>query len=283
MGVARRVTESLGIVTTGAVVYLVGAAMLAGHQRLRTGNWPSPRTFSRRYLWIGGFLFISCLVSLYAAIGLATDRSQTLEVALVNYLWPVLTLVLAVPLLGRRASWLLFPGVALAMVGIAMVITQGRAFSLLSMAAHVRANPVPYGLALNAAVSWAFYSNLCRRWGSANKDGAVAMFTGTAGLLFLGVRCFIREPSVWTAPVICEAVVLAAMSSMGYALWDVGVRRGNFVFLSALSYFTPFLSTLASCFTLQLLPGPKLWLGCALLIAGAGLSRAAVRGDRAGP
>jgi drug/metabolite transporter (DMT)-like permease len=277
VAVTRRITEDIGGVTTAAVVYLLGGLLCALIQWARERRLPDPRRFGRRYLLVCGALFVACLASFYLAIGLCTGRLQSLEIALVNYLWTVLAVLLAVPLLGKRARPWLPLGLLLGVVGIALVITQGSAFSPSAMLDHVVANPAAYGLALVAAVSWALYSNLCRRWGAANREGAVALFMTGTGVALLVLRLFVSEPTGWTPRTVVEVVFLASTSTLGYVFWDIGVRRGDFVLLSASSYFTPLLSTLISCTYLRVLSGAKLWLGCALLIAGAVVSRLSVR------
>ncbi len=278
VGVARRITEDIGGVTTAAVVYLSGGVLLAIWQTVRERTLPDPRRFGRRYLAVCGVLFAACLSSFYVAIGLCTDRLQLLEIGLINYLWTVLTVLLAVPILGHKARAGLPAGVALGVAGIVLVVTQGSAFAPAEMAERVRANPAAYGLALCAAVSWALYSNLCRRWGADHGEGAVALFMGATGLALacLRVLVFRAEPWGWTARTVLEAAFLAVTSTLGYALWDIGVRRGDFALLSAASYLTPLLSTLNACLYLRVMPGARLWAGCGILILGAAASRLSV-------
>jgi drug/metabolite transporter (DMT)-like permease len=57
-----------------------------------------------------------------------------------------------------------------------------------------------------------------------------------------------------------------------YGLWDTAMRNGNLVLVAAGSYMTPLLSTIASCLYLAIVPGPNLWLGCGMLVAGSLLS-----------
>jgi len=277
VAVARSLTERLGAVTAAACIYGLGGVLMAVVQVCRGGGMPSPRHFSRRYLWGCGGLFVGCLVSFYVAIGLAADRLQLLEVGLVNYLWTVLTVVLSVPILGRRAGLGLIPGVVLAVLGMAMVLTQGSAFSLPGLVEHIAGNPLAYAAALTAALTWALYSNLCRRWGAGNREGAVALFSVATGLIFLAGRGMVSAASVWSLRAVLEVAFLATTSTAGYALWDIGVRRGDFAVLSTASYFTPLLSSVVSCLYLGVMPGARLWAGCLLLIAGAWTSHRAIR------
>lgn len=284
VAVARSLTESIGAITAAGWVYLLGGILMGAVHVVRGGGLPSPRRFSARYLVGCGGLFVGCLVSFYVAIGLAADRLQLLEVGLVNYLWTVLTVLLSVPLLGKRAGFWLLPGVVVAAVGIVLVLTQGGDFSCVRMARHVLSNPAAYGAAFVAAVTWALYSNLCRRWGKGNQEGAVVLFMCVTGAVLLGVRLLVAEPSGWSVRTLVEVLFLASTSTAGYAFWDVGVRRGDFVVISTSSYFTPLLSSVVSCLYLGVLPGVRLWAGCLLIVLGAWVSRAAIHeGGADGP
>jgi drug/metabolite transporter (DMT)-like permease len=152
--VARRLSEQAGPLTAGACVYLIGGGLYwfwlakSGTSLRRLGM------LSRRYVWGCGSLFVLYTILAYLAIGLAADRQQVLEIGLVNYLWPVATVLLSLVLLNERASVLLVPGTILALAGEFLVITQGAPVSWASIVGHLQANPAPYALAFVAAVSW---------------------------------------------------------------------------------------------------------------------------------
>jgi len=55
------------------------------------------------------------------------------------------------------------------------------------------------------------------------------------------------------------------------------MRKGNQMLVAACSYLTPFLSTVVSTLYLHVAPAVRLWLGCALIIAGSVLSWRSVR------
>ena len=112
----------------------------------------------------------------YLAIGWAENRQQVLEVGLVNYLWPALTLVLSLVLLGTKASWVLLPGTLLALAGVFVVVTHGAPVSWQSLFRNLASTPGAYSLALAAAVSWAMYSNLARKGAGGEQEGAVVLF-----------------------------------------------------------------------------------------------------------
>jgi drug/metabolite transporter (DMT)-like permease len=267
--VARSLSERVGPLTAAAAAYLFGGTLWL----LRLG---SSRTslrhllrLSPRYLFGCGFLFVLYTAGIYLAVGLAKDRAQLLEIALVNYLWPALTVVLSLPVLNKKASLLLVPGTVLALAGVVLVMTPGAALSWQSSLEHLQGNPAAYGLALMAAVSWALYSTLARRWSAPDSGGAVELFLPVTGLVLLVMRLFTTEPTVWSAQAVGEAALLGAITALAYALWDLAMRKGNLLLVVACSYFTPLLSTVVSCAYLKVTPGPRLWTGCLLLVAGS--------------
>ena len=270
--VARSLSEQVGPLTAGAAVYLIGGAVCLLRLRLSGKVWVGLLGQPRLYLFGCGSLFVFYTAAIYLAVGLASDRAQLLEIALVNYLWPTLTILLALPLLRKRGGLWLLPGTALAVTGVCLVMTQGDHVSWVSLRDHLWGNPLAYLLALAAAVAWALYSNLARRWAVAGSGGAVEFFLLVAGLVLLGLRLLVTEPTHWGLRPVGEALGLALATALGYILWDVAMRKGNLLLVVALSYFTPLFSTVVSGAYLGVSPTPRLWLGCILLVCGSFLT-----------
>jgi drug/metabolite transporter (DMT)-like permease len=266
---ARRLSEQLGPLTAGACVYLIGGVFCLVPLIRRRTELRTLLTGSPRYVFGCGFLFVLYTAVLFLAVGSAADRSQVLEVGLVNYIWPTATILLSLWLLNQRAGWLLVPGTILALLGEFLVITQGDSASWHSLWGHLQANPVPYILAFVGAVSWGLYSTLARRWSRPGAGGAVELFIPAAGLVLLVLGLLSGESSVWSVRAGGEAVVLAGATVLAYTLWDGAMRKGNLLFVAACSYFTPLLSTCVSCIYLRVEPGWRLWAGCLLLVLGS--------------
>lgn len=266
---ARSLSEQVGPLTAGAAVYLIGGCVCLLRLRLSGRTLARFLALPRLYLIGCGSLFVFYTAAIYLAVGMATDRGQVLEIALVNYLWPTLTILLSLPLLRKQGNLWLLPGTALAVTGVFLVMTQEDHVSWMSLLEHLRKNPTAYLLALGAAVSWALYSNLARRWSAPTGGGAVEFFLVAAGLVLLGLRLLVTEPAGWGLQPVGELLGLAAATAVAYLLWDVAMRKGNLLLVVAISYFTPLLSTMLSCAYLKVSPGPRLWLGCILLVCGS--------------
>jgi len=216
----------------------VGVALtvggLVGFVRVR--EWKVPlKTFA---VGVGGIFGYHAL--LFAAFRLA----PTLEVNLINYLWPLLIVMLS-PLflrgvkLGKRH----IVGALLGFAG-AFLIVGGGGF-------RPDAAALPgYLLAAAAAFVWASYSLLTKRLPSF-PTGAVGGFCLASGLLSLGLYGLeLALSPLSSLPTLRFLdwlfLVLLGLGPMGGAfyLWDAAMKKGDPRAIGSLSYLTPLLSTL---------------------------------------
>ena len=166
-------SKQVGPLTAAAAVYLVGGALSVACVAIRDpGSLRAMLRLRPAYLaGCGGlFVFYTAPCSGPGAgrrrQSSDRDRSGKLPVARAD------DRVLASPArpprrLGAR------PGTLLALGGAGLALTSGRAFSWNALSTAVRGNPWSFTLALAAAVAWALYSNLARRWTRPHDGGAV--------------------------------------------------------------------------------------------------------------
>jgi len=279
---ARSLSEQVGPLTAGAAAYLVGGCFCVARIAVAGPTLGQLRQLSWRYLLVCGGLFVFYPVAIYLAVGLAKNRQQLLEIALVNYLWPALTVLFSLPLLRNKANLWFAPGTILALSGVLLVMTQDNQISWEAFEHNWGQNPAAYSLVLAGAIALGLYSNFLRRWSEPGRRGAVEWFIPVAVLVLLGLRTLTVEPTNWSRRTVGEAVGLAAATALSYALWEGAMRKGNLLLVAACSYFTPLLSTLVSCFYLRISPSPKLWIGCGLLVTGSIITWRSVRNEHPG-
>lgn len=289
VALVRSLSEKAGPTTGGAAIYLISGILLTA--RCIVSKKPVLKGISRSYLFWCGSLFVFYTVSLMTALGLAQGRSESIVVGLLNYLWPALTILFSIPLLGNKPKPSLLPGILAGIAGIFLVLAGSAGLSPFAVARKFSANSTPYLLGIAAAMSWALYSNLAKRLGAMGTgesesetgeiatrkggtgEGGVPLFTVTSGLALLGLavmRGEVISPAVLMMP---EALVLGVATALGYFFWDMAMRRGDMVTVAACSYITPFLSTLFSCIYLGVSIDSTAWAGCLLIVAGSILSR----------
>ena len=277
VALARSLTEQVGVLTAAASIYLAAGVLGCAAAVVRGRGLARFRGLPLRY-WAGcGGLFVFYTVALYLAIGLAAGRQQVVEVGILNYLWPGLTLALSVPLVGNRARPWLGAGILVGFAGGALALLQGGSFAWEELRANLGQNVLPYALGAAAAVAWALYSNLSRRWAGARGGQAVPVFLLAAGLVLGAMRLARPEASAWTARAALELAYMSVFPTLAaYTFWDAAMRRGRMTLVAALSYLTPLLSTLASCVYLGVAAGPGLWLAAAMVVGGAVVCKASI-------
>ena len=273
---SRSLAEQLGALTSAATVYLAAGLLGCAALAVRGTLAATLRHAGPRYLYGCGGLMVAYTVLLYTAVGLAQTRGQVITVTVCNYLWPSLTLLFAVPILGWQTRPLvLFCGTLLGVTGVALAVGVGGVEG--SPSTTWSGHAVSTLPALLAAVTWGLYSNLSRRWGGARAGNAMPVFLLASGGVLLLLRACRVEHSAWTPQAVAEAAYLASGPTLlAYVCWDTAARRGNLSLVAAFSYLTPLLSVLVSSLYLQLPVPPHQWLAGGLVVAGAVLCKASV-------
>ncbi|MEP6722780.1 MAG: DMT family transporter [Variovorax sp.] len=202
---------------------------------------------------------------------IALRHAPPVEANLVNYLWPLLMVVLA-PLLLRgvslRALHLL--AALLGFVGAAIAILGAR-----GGATPASGETWGFALAAGSAFIWASYSLWTQRV-PAFPTSAIGLFGLVSGLLSLACHALL-EPSAALSARDWLLVVLCGLGPLGAAfyLWDMALKRGDARQIGILSYLTP----LASTALLLVVTGrPLSWT---IALAALMIISAAVMGTRA--
>src|SRR6478735_8983109 len=245
-----------------AMTFTVGAAIGIARARARGLAWSDLLTWPTRawLLGVGGLFGYHALY--FAALQLAPPA----EANLVNYLWPLLIVLLSAPLAGERLGWPHLAGTLLGFAGVAL-LAAGRG------ASFAGAHALGYALALGCAFAWSLYSVLSRRFGETPTD-AIASFCAAAAVLSLACH-LLFEPTVWPAtPLAWLAVLALGLGPTGGAfyLWDYAVKRGDIRALGALSYAAPILSTTLLVVFGLAAPSGLLLIAALLVTAGAVLA-----------
>ena len=183
-----------------AMTFTVGASLGIVRARRRGVGWGELVRWPAR-VWLLG---IAGLFGYHALYFGALQLAPPAEANLVNYLWPLLIVLLSAPFAADnergRLAWTHLAGAGLGFAGVALLaFGRGIGFS----ADHA----LGYGLALGCAVTWALYSVLSRRFGETPTD-AIAAFCAASALLSLLCH-LVFERTVWPASTAAGLAVLA--------------------------------------------------------------------------
>ena len=247
---------------------LTGLALIIGS----VPSWPlvlrdrrawkvPPRTLALGIYGLFGYHFLLFIALRYA---------PPVEANLVNYLWPLLMVVLAPVLL---------PGVSLRPLHLVAGLLGFAGAAAAILGARVGATAVAgyWGFlpALASAFVWASYSLWTKRV-AAFPTSAIGLFGLVSGLLSLACHA-VLEPSVTLSGRDWLLLVLCGLGPLGAAffVWDMALKRGDARQIGILSYITP----LGSTALLLLVTGrPLSW---SIALAAVLIISAAVMGTRA--
>lgn len=169
----------------------------------------------------------------------AVRNAPVVEANLINYLWPLLIVLGSTFMPGERLKWHHIAGTMLGLTGSILIVTNGGQFAFDTRYLF------GYGVAVLAAVTWAAYSLISRRF-SAVPTRVVTWYCAATAALSLVCHFFLEETILPQDGVQWAAVIAMGVMPVGGAffVWDYGVKRGNIQVLGAASYATPLLSTL---------------------------------------
>jgi drug/metabolite transporter (DMT)-like permease len=169
---------------------------------------------------------------------LALRLAPPVEANLVNYLWPLLIVVLSPFFVaGTTLAAHHVAGALAGFAGAGLLVTDGGAsFS----AAHA----LGYALAFGSALVWATYSLATRRLAGL-PTSTVSVFCLASGLLAL-VAHALFEPRYVPVAADWPYLLVLGMGPMGAAfyLWDRALKIGDPRAIGSLAYLTPLASTL---------------------------------------
>lgn len=176
------------------------------------------------------------LFGYHAALFAGLQNAPSVQANLVNYLWPVLIVLLA-PLIvvGSR--------IGLSHVIASILGFSGAALAILSGAELVSGFAVGYLFAFIAALIFSSYSLLIKRF-SHSPTAAVGGYSLVGGLLAVGAHFVFEQPVeisqgqwIWLA--------LLGLGPLGgsFYLWDYAMKHGSAQRVGTIAFLTPVLST----------------------------------------
>lgn len=263
VGLIRSVSEGLGPVGGAAMIYTVSGLMC-----LATVGFPDIKRFSKGYLIAGSVLFVSYEMCLALSLGFAATRSQAIEVGMVNYLWPSLTIVFAIFFNGQKSTLWVIPGLAISLLGVGWVLGGENGLHVHDIMQNIVSSPLSYGLAFAGAFIWAAYCTVTSRY-ARGQNGITLFVLLTALSLWVKYAVSDQPEMVFSVPVVVKLLMCGVALGFGYAAWNIGILHGNVTVLAAVSYFTPVLSAALAAIMLSSPLSFSFWQSALMVCAGS--------------
>ncbi len=208
--------------------------------------------------WRGRLLGLWGLFFFHAFYFEAIRRAPIVEATLINYLWPLLIVLMAWLVLREPFRPAIAAGVLLGAAGAALVVGgQSASFEV----RHFR------GYALGSAAAWSSYTVMLRRWvGGREFLLPASIWSALLSGLWLAAAGWPEPPppETWGAILYLGAVAIGA----AILAWDRAVSGGEVAVLGAMAYFAPFLSVFFLWLILGKPIGAPAAAGMVLIVAG---------------
>jgi drug/metabolite transporter (DMT)-like permease len=242
-----------------APMFLTGSALVLGGiiSLPKIKSW----TWDWRYIIIGTL----ALASYQSLIFFSFRTAPSVEVNLINYLWPLLIVLLA-PIFDKetRLKPIHLLGALIGFGGGALAIMNQASIS--SVTWHLG-----YLLAFIAAIIWACYSLIIKRLSAVSfwTMGAACIFSG---IIALALSQGLGEP-IRATPIEILWLALLGFGPLGlsFYFWGYAMKNGNPSTNGTLAYITPVLSTGWLLLTTGRNPDFTLLLALGLVVAGAAI------------
>ncbi len=267
IGLLKKVTSSIGADLAVLFMYSFSAVLLFALFRI-----PNLKQIPRKYLFGATALFVVYEICFSYAIALAQNAQQAIEISLVNYLWPSMTILMLILFKELKFNKWVILGLGISLAGVFYIQTGNGAIDLATVISHMQSNPLSYGLAFIGASLWSLYCVMTKKY-SQGHNPITLFFIATSAVLWL--KMLVLHPEQFAQIVHIDATTLMYMlmvstvTGLGYAAWNIGINRGNITMLVTLSYFSPIFSPIMSMWILQTPLSKTFWLGAIMVTLGS--------------
>ncbi len=209
---------------------------------------------------VGDYVLVTTGVTLNVIFYyMALFYAPPFEANALNYLWPIILIALIDLSERNPVNLRKLSGMALGFSGCVML--------LVVKSGHFQFESLTIGhiSAICGAVTWALYSVLARE--RSYTTGFMIPIYFSALLISLLIS-YAKETWIWPTGFDWSLAIALGLIRVSYAMWDYGVRYGDRVLLTSVSYFIPLLSTLLLVAGGYGAANPLIMAAAALIIAG---------------
>lgn len=262
VAVVKLVTQQVTPVSGIAMIYSFSALCILIFARMPS-IWEMPKS----YLIGCGLLFVSYEILFLISIALSHNHEQVLIIAMINYLWPPITILFSIFAKQLNFNGFVFVGFILAVVGLLLVVNP----NILDVAQFIYVlgqNPKAYFFAFLGAILWPCYSVFTKKY--AQGYNAVPLFFVVTAVSLWILHFALNEKFIMPSLNLWLVIaVIGSLIGIAYSNWNQSLQFGNIQLLILATYFMPILSSMMSMLILGIIPTFAFWMGTALVTVGA--------------
>ncbi len=158
VGLLKKISFSIGPDLAVLFMYTLSAIIL-----LLLFKIPNLKLVPRQFLIYATLLFVIYELCFSYAIALAQTAQQAIEISLVNYLWPSLTIAALILFKELKFNFFVIIGLAISLGGIILIQTVNGSFNWSTVFTNIQSNPLSYFLAFMGASLWSLYCVITRK------------------------------------------------------------------------------------------------------------------------
>jgi drug/metabolite transporter (DMT)-like permease len=193
----------------------------------------------------------------------ALQNAPAVEANLLNYLWPLLIVLLSALLPNERIQWFHLLGAFFGLVGAFLLVSKNGFIELDSQ--YI----LGYIFAILAAFTWASYSVVSKKFTDIPTYSVTGFCIVTA---ILSLICHLSfEQTIIPNMTQFITAVMIGLGPVGGAfyVWDYGMKNGDIKVLGSLSYLIPLLSTFLLIIFSTAQMTTSIAIACVLIICGS--------------
>jgi drug/metabolite transporter (DMT)-like permease len=196
----------------------------------------------------------------------ALKNAPVVEANLLNYLWPLLIVLLSSLLPNERLRWFHAVGAIFGLVGAFLLVSKNGSLELNSQYIW------GYAFAILAAFTWSSYSVISKKISHIPTYSVTGFCIVTA---FLSLLCHLafEQTVIPTTPQFIVAILIGLGPVGGaFYFWDYGMKNGDIKVLGSLAYFIPLLSTFLLIIFSSAQMSSSIAIACILIVCGSLIS-----------
>jgi len=267
VGLLKKISFSIGPDLAVLMMYSLSTLLL-----LAVFGVPKLKTVPKFYLLSAAALFLVYEICFAYAVALAQTAQQAIEISLVNYLWPSMTIAMLILFHELKFHSLVVVGLSISLAGIFYIQTGNGDIHLATVIHNIQANPTSYILAFIGASLWSLYCVFTKKY-SQGHNPIVFFFAMVSVVLWSKTLLLDHEqlPQLLNIDlnIMLYMLLVSIVTGLGYAAWNIGINQGNIAMLVALSYFSPIFSSVISMWVLNTSLSHTFWIGTMMVTLGS--------------
>ena len=259
----RTLSEVIGPFTSSFLIYTLGGilTLILNH---RGGKKLQPIKKLSMPALISGIIYVIYVFTTSYSIAISKTRLVSLGVTVVKSLWPIMTLLLSIPML-REKRKLSIPGLLFSFAGVIVVVLGGSGGETSGTSTFQLIDIVPFLIGFISSISWALYSNIIKKYSV--DDSFLGLFMIASGFIMGFLNLFSSQPSNWSTGVVVQIVYQAVITiCLATNFWNQSMIEGDINKVTIAANYTPLLSVLISSMILRVRIDPYVILGGAFLV-----------------